>query len=540
MEKLPQSSGLLARAGPDAHWEICDALVAWAVVFHDAQTLQDVFRLDPKRLLKAMGLWERTALIDVLGIAEKAAIPFQVGRVFADAMHQLGGRRRAILMRRTFSNDPEILESLGDSFGVSRERARQLEADAIGKVRAVAGERMARTGRRLKNVFGIAAPLERVMTAVGFLTCDAPEDLQTAARCMLLEYAGYSRSGNLAVTQQYNELVQTAKVRARELADEHGIVDEGILSDALPIEDPDLAEHIWSDSGLTRVLDNLVLRDTRRARLVLALKRIGVPATRDAIAATAGLESSAIGGVLSDTDSIVRITKDTWGFRWWTDDPYEGVVNEILQRIQEDGGETSVDRLLEEIPDKFGIAPATVQASLGTEKFDVQNGRACVADVDGVELRPLSQMRNIFWDQSGRPVFRLEFEERYASGVSIKVPREVVQHLGVGLDESAEVEIAVPEGCQPASVIWRAHDPNGPEIGRLREAFERLPVRPGQEIFLVLDPSGLEVVMDGSDFSPQSPKSREGGRTKKTDSTGPPMQSEAFERIKARRRLWDA
>ncbi len=47
----------------------------------------------------------------------------------------LGDRQRAILDRRLLADDPVTLRELGEEFGVSRERVRQLEADLLKKLR---------------------------------------------------------------------------------------------------------------------------------------------------------------------------------------------------------------------------------------------------------------------------------------------------------------------------------------------------------------------------------------------------------------------
>lgn len=70
---------------------------------------------------------------DRLGRAREAA---RVQRDVREALSQLDDRERAIVEQRFMSDEPASLQDLGDRFGFSRERARQLEMRARGKLRA--------------------------------------------------------------------------------------------------------------------------------------------------------------------------------------------------------------------------------------------------------------------------------------------------------------------------------------------------------------------------------------------------------------------
>jgi RNA polymerase sigma-32 factor len=67
-------------------------------------------------------------------LAERQEGGFQ-RRLVADAMQHLTEREREIVAARHFVDSPATLEVLGRRFGVSRERVRQIEAGALGKLK---------------------------------------------------------------------------------------------------------------------------------------------------------------------------------------------------------------------------------------------------------------------------------------------------------------------------------------------------------------------------------------------------------------------
>jgi RNA polymerase sigma-32 factor len=66
----------------------------------------------------------------------------------ADALNSLNARERMIIVERKLRDEPRTLESLGQELGLSKERIRQLEAQALGKLR-----------KRLETMTGAAAEL---------------------------------------------------------------------------------------------------------------------------------------------------------------------------------------------------------------------------------------------------------------------------------------------------------------------------------------------------------------------------------------------
>jgi len=68
--------------------------------------------------------------------------------LLAEAMGQLDERERDIIMERRLSENPSTLEDLGQRYGISRERVRQLEVRAFGKIQKAVMEAAALTDKK--------------------------------------------------------------------------------------------------------------------------------------------------------------------------------------------------------------------------------------------------------------------------------------------------------------------------------------------------------------------------------------------------------
>ena len=181
-------------------------------------------------------------------------------------------------------------------------------------------------------------------------------------------------------------------------------------------------------SGLHDFHGILALRDTTKARVKAALMSIGRSATRDEIASVCGFEDSqTVGATLSNIPSVARADKERWGLREWIDDEYDGIIGEILQRIEEDGGTTTTERLLTELPSKFNVSPASVRAYMQTPRFEIRDGSVSLASTSRIQLRDLDDVIH-GRDDSGAPYWTFVVESRYFEGYSVVgVPPEFAE-----------------------------------------------------------------------------------------------------------------
>lgn len=483
-----------------------ERLLGCAVLFHGAETLADLAEIDIATLLEQSGLGDAASNFEFIAAAESLRAEIQIGQEFASVLEGMDERRRIIARRRTYARVPEKLAVLGKEFGVSRERTRQLEVRLRWEVEKAALDTIGRAAAWLEKAVGVAARPEKFEMIMGLLAGDAPPQWRTAVEVAIMNAVGYEYLDGVVGSEAFRVLIERAQTLAPGFANEAGVIDVDALREGLGAVDVPEWDGLARNAGLVRIRDSLVLRDTRRARVYLALREIGEPSARDVIADVAGLDdNSSLSSLLSSDPLFVRFTKDKWGLSDWTDTPYEGVVDAIIKRIEEAGGEVSVPSLIEDIPARFGVLPATVRNYLGTRKFKVDGDMVRIVAAPIATERDLGAARDVVWSPDGTPVLRFVVGMHHLKGNSQKVSVAVAQHLGVGPDGSVKIPFERPRGVDDASVIWRSYDPNGPEVGRLREALLECGLQPGEEAFVLLARDGLRVLDDGAELLAANP-----------------------------------
>ena len=160
--------------------------------------------------------------------------------------------------------------------------------------------------------------------------------------------------------------------------------------------------------------------------------------------------------------SVVKADPNRWGLRHWIDDEYDGIVGEILQRIEEDGGVTTTERLLTEIPAKFNVSPQSVRAYMNSARFEIRNGSIRLANPASIRLRDLDDVID-GRDRDGAPYWTFVVDDRYFQGYSVVgVPPEFAKAVGCEPDSGVDIEIQNLPDCRatlfelaPLQPDWR-------------------------------------------------------------------------------------
>ena len=475
----------------DTVGKVLSPLFAAAAEFYGTTTLADA--LDPRitRLASAMGVLDsaRAVSIESLVDGEPLLSTLATGRAarLYDTLPEAG---RTIVDHRILASPPKTLEKVGAFLGMTRERVRQIQAGIEAKLAAEIGSDVQVMVMVAKDLLGPVARETEVDRSVRKLSPDATPSGALVRQAIRAKLAYHDVNGVRldAVAAQVVEDIQTA---SRSWADDAGLIDEQRILQSLPDEK-------WlSYWPLLRtcckfhdLFGSLALRDSVRARVKAALLSIGQPATRERVAAVSGVSPDQAGACLSSLPSVVKADKTRWGITSWVDDEYDGIVGEILQRIEAGGGIATMSKILEEIPRKFGVSEFSVRAFLQTPKFVVGDGSVTVADGSSIQLRALDDVID-GRDEQGAPYWIFTVQERHCNGNSLTgVPPEFANAFGCPPDGMVRVRVSNPVGCRDLAVRWRLASVIGATIGYIAEPLRCLDARPGQRVRIVISNAG--------------------------------------------------
>ena len=400
--------------------------------------------------------------------------------------------QRTVVGCRRLEEPQPTFADIGKRLGVTRARAQYLHSLAQRRVRGAAGAEAPFAATVLKSRLGhvvaddaMRERLDEVLGRDGGLTGHL-------LRQELLQRMGYVLKRGLHLDGEARELIGTLRAHARDHADDAGLVDESELMALLP--GPAWREDVQvllGQAGLHRVHGRIAVRRIVKAIVKAALLSIGKPATRDAIAGVCGLTGIQTTSVLCSLPSVVRATKDRWALNDWVAGAYMGIPKEIMRRIREDGGATTIERVLTEIPARFGVTAKSVRTYVQTPRFLVRNGRVSLADERSVKLRPLDEAAH-GRDPDGAPYWTFRVHERYLQGFSVMgLPPEFAKLLGCEPQRGILVRIHNLPECRELSVHWRLASNSGASVGHIADALRALGIGPGDYARITLKGPGV-------------------------------------------------
>ena len=364
-------------------------LFAAASELHGYTTLVELFSSEIVRLASAIGALDDLKKFRINEMisphdSHSAIVLDETRKLYTE----LSPSQRTVLDHRILKSPRTSLKKIGLILGVTRQRVQQVYAKVKKALDNSFGVAIQEISSVLRDQLGPIAYARDVDPKIQHLFPDDGTSIPVLARHMTRVTVGYTRTlQGIYLTDPAYRVVQYIRSVAPRFS-EDGIIDQALLKDSLP--DHDWQRHwplLLKCCSFYDLFGLLAIRDSNRARTKAALLSIGVPATREEIAELCGLSISRVGSYLSGFTGVVRADKSRWGLSEWIDDEYEGIEAEIIQRIDEGGGVTSTNRLIEELPRKFGVSASSVSAYLQRPTFSVRGNHVTLADDSTSQIR---------------------------------------------------------------------------------------------------------------------------------------------------------
>ena len=468
--------------------QVLNPLLATAAELYGVRTPAHVLGPQIVELAKRIGILSSVDGIRIDHVTGGSAglVSIILGRV-TKAIGEASAIQREVIEHRLLRAPPMTLQEVGVRVGLTRERIRQVQANLEQQVEDALGNETRIVASVLKERLGHVVEESEVECQFDEILRTEHRFARALIRRALLDQMGFTLNSGVFCDEQATKVLNDIRKGIHRLADDVGLVNEQEAISSLPSEE---WRRFWpwvrDRCKLIKSHGSLGIRDTAKARAKAALISIGRPATREEIARACGNTKMTVRKHLANVPSVVRADKYRWGLKEWIDDEYNGISGEISQQIDQDGGATTVKKLLTELPRKFGVKKTSVRAYMNAPKFVINDGWIRLASKSSIRLRNLEDVID-GRDNTGAPYWAFLVDARYFSGGTLQnVPPEIANALGCGPDSSERVQIENLPKCRDLSIHWNLASLTDASLGRLAEALEHLGVEPGDRVRLAI------------------------------------------------------
>ncbi|CAK6695355.1 DNA-directed RNA polymerase subunit alpha [Synechococcus sp. CBW1107] len=452
-------------------------------------TLADVLALDIAALPEDVGAAREKLLSTVLS-AEPSYRPAP-SALLDDLRAVLDPRHLEILDRRRWSQHRRTLQDIATELSLSRERVRQLQVQAEKALRL-----------NVSNSQRLRWLLHSLRYEIGSLTTDesltdvfdrygiAADSLYWR---MLLNLAGpYTLYENGFAGLTGADLQDKLAADAQGMLESNGHMDHQTLTELLG------SAGLKGDAVVTRFLEKVAglkrfdqqwycWKGSSIDKAFVVLMAHGKPLTAEEITIRIGEGHTArtlCNGMTKD-NRFIRTSIKQWGLREWGLEEYSGIVDEIYERIDANGGTADIEWLVDDIVKTFDVSENSVRMYLGTLAFAVENGLVR-RRVDSDEWPVDSSLR------AARGTYRVGASVRY----EIRVSKDVLRGSGQAIPTGTAMALGVSPGAKrtftsqtgdEVMVGWRPWSTTGPDIGSLRLPANEVGASEGNYLVLVFD-----------------------------------------------------
>lgn len=442
----------------------------------------------PPEVIKARQRLELISAEDVLA-GEEAG--HDVAAILKRTIGAFESRVQQILARRFFADQPETLDELGRSLGVTRERVRQIE----GKARAELVDALEPGGAleplssAVRSLIGQVLPLAELITLIPALAQVVETVGQPAWRILdRLDDAYEIEDGWCAAPTILG--AQTATfTKLQELANRHGVVriaDFGILNSHQPEAAADHVLREWLRYSGSVIDGDYVLTRAHSVadRAASILSVAGSPMAAQDILDRLGVERSlsSLRNALGSDDRFERVDRYRWALTEWGLESYTGLRALVRDEVAREGGQITLDALIERITGKYSVTASSVVAYASSPPFEAKGGIVRLAAGER-DIRKGPERTRRLYRREQSWLYRVKITKEHLRGSGSPAPIAIASIVGIQHGQTRQ--LATPLG--PQAISWTG---NQPSFGTIRRFLVDADIETGSEVFLVIGDDG--------------------------------------------------
>jgi hypothetical protein len=487
---------VLARRFNDDQLEALLTIGKWANLLGGSRTLGSILSGTapmPDDVHDAVATIRNTALDSPAGSTDTVRAQAKT------LMDLLDERSHLILRSRHLNAEQQTLEELGEPLKVTRERVRQLESDAFGRIDAALAteqfDELRWTAWRVAAALGTKAPLasdltkEIVRSICGLELNDLAFDMIRLINRMRIV-------GEWLITGPLPDIVAAFVQLAPE-----GFLPIERFDDVLwglGIESLFRDEILEAEPNLMVRADHVLLGTMPIQNKVFAiLSIIGEPRSIDEILEALDQEYNvaSVRNQLHLDDRIFKVSRYEWALSTWDLSPFTNVADAIAEEIISRGGEVSLAEITPLIVERGGVRPGSVRAYSTAPMFELTG--------DVIRLRSADNPLIIEPSLDRAPNASL-VDGTTLLLLDVRVDREVLRGSGrtaerglaamLGVQPGGSREFMHPEGS--VRVTWPMTGWQGGTIGSLRQLVLDAGAVDGSTVRIVFDLAGSTIAAE--------------------------------------------
>ncbi|MCA1008226.1 hypothetical protein LCL87_21165 [Rhodococcus hoagii] len=402
-----------------------------------------------------------------------ADVPGELSEISAaDELEQLietfDDRERGVLRGRFMAVEPMTLQELGNQFGVTRERARQIEVKVKKRLIGEFGFGTA-VGNLLASMrieIQPVAPLDRLIALSPELSSDVPS-LGVPLWLALDRLDDYFEvTDGWAAAPGVDEARDRTRSLLEEFASDHGVVEFAVFAESSGQPHDEMVR--WLEWCGYQLIESRIITRLRNAgdHAASILEVVGEPMPVDDIVARMNVDRNArsVANVLGSDDRFVRTDRALWALAEWGVEEYTTIRNMMARAIDANDGQISLVDLVEQVAGRYDVSPASVQTYAASGEFELKQGVVRRRRGPGTVQKTPARTRRLYRHGD---VWRLAVKvtHEHLRGSGFTVPAALAGLVGCGYGESVSYRSRLGDQL----IRWKSNQPISATIRRFLE-----------------------------------------------------------------------